>query len=169
VVLETITRKEATRRFWSCIDKSGRCWLWTGAKNGGGYGTVAGVLLRVFGEQLASRVSLALKLKRKLRLKEKALHACDTPACVKPAHLFPGTQKQNVADCVSKGRHSCGRGVRHDSAKLTERLVASIRKGPRAAKIWAKELEVSLSTIYAVRSGARWKHVATKGKTCSQS
>lgn len=32
------------------------------------------------------------------------LHSYDNPVCVNPTHLEPGTQAENVADMISKGR-----------------------------------------------------------------
>lgn len=44
-------------------------------------------------------------------------HTCDNPPCINPGHLFPGTNADNIRDCISKGRHFgrhknilCGRG-----------------------------------------------------------
>ena len=41
------------------------------------------------------------------------MHTCDVPNCFNPAHLVPGTQKQNVADQISKGRRSQAGGKYH--------------------------------------------------------
>ena len=36
-------------------------------------------------------------------------HRCDTPMCVRPDHLFPGTMRDNARDCILKGRRFPGR------------------------------------------------------------
>lgn len=32
-------------------------------------------------------------------------HTCDVRSCFEPTHLFAGTRKENMQDCVRKGRH----------------------------------------------------------------
>jgi hypothetical protein len=58
------------------------------------------------------------------------LHRCDNPPCCNPAHLFVGTQKQNLEDMRRKGRAGDCRniGERHGMCKLADSQVAEIRK-----------------------------------------
>lgn len=53
------------------------------------------------------------------------MHSCDNPACVNIAHLTLGTQQQNVADQVAKGRTV--RGSRNGQCRLTLEQVQFIR------------------------------------------
>lgn len=67
------------------------CILWPGVKDKHGYGVV-----KVAGKtKRAHRVKLEIKIKRRLRRDELALHLCHTPACVNPDHLIVGTAKEN--------------------------------------------------------------------------
>lgn len=89
------------------------------------------------------------------------LHKCDNPTCVNPAHLFLGTQADNVADCGAKGR-SNKRGNNNGRAILTPEIVRHIRltaTNDRAMRVLAAKLGVSKSTIYAVASNRNWTHV----------
>jgi hypothetical protein len=75
------------------------CLLWTGARHERGYGRV-----RFDGRiQSAHRVSWALAHKEAVPDHLHVLHRCDMPACVNPDHLYLGTQRQNMADRVSRG------------------------------------------------------------------
>ena len=42
------------------------------------------------------------------------LHRCDNPKCFNPNHLFLGTQKDNMQDCINKGRKNCPRKIKKE-------------------------------------------------------
>jgi hypothetical protein len=86
-------------RFWARVDKSGECWLWTGPRDKDGYGK-ANVRRRAL---RAHRVSWTMA---NGAIPEGLIvcHRCDTPACVRPDHLWLGTQLDNVRDMTAKGR-----------------------------------------------------------------
>jgi hypothetical protein len=95
--------RNALDRYWSKVDKSGACWLWTGSKNQQGYGLFVlnqrtQVTHRVSYEWSNGAIPDGLLV----------LHQCDVPSCVNPAHLFTGTQSDNMNDMYRKKRHKGG-------------------------------------------------------------
>lgn len=91
----------------------------------------------------------------------KVLHSCDVPLCCNPAHLFLGSDADNVEDKVNKGRQA--RGERHGNATLTDAQRLRIRKEYRArngsAQRLAVEFRVTAACIRMVASGYRSGHL----------
>jgi hypothetical protein len=88
-------------RFWEKVDRRGpnECWRWLGTNNGR-YGTLS-LNGRTEG---ATRVSWSLANGKPFPEGMCACHTCDNPLCVNPAHLWPGTMRDNMIDAREKGR-----------------------------------------------------------------
>jgi hypothetical protein len=85
-------------------------------------------------------------------------HRCDNPLCVRPDHLFLGTQAENLSDMRSKDRHA--RGARNGHALLNEEIVRHIRTASESSAILAQTYGVSRDAINHVRARRLWRHVA---------
>ena len=148
-------------RLFSQIEVSGHrgsCWLWNGVKDDHGYGKMS-----LNGhEERVHRIMYKL-VNGEIPNGLFVLHRCDTPACVNPDHLFVGTQKDNMQDCIKKGRFNAKGPTAEQSgtAKLTQREVNHIRffydMGATQTEI-AEEYEVSISTISLIVRERTWKH-----------
>lgn len=128
----TRVRLTIAERFWRKVDQSGgpdACWPWLGKPEKNGYGRfkAAG---RKHG---AHRMSPELTLGRPLGPKMLACHACNTPLCCNPRHLYEGTSAQNVRDSINAGTFQSARpgihgrrGEVNGHARLTETQVLEI-------------------------------------------
>jgi len=135
-------------RFWTYVQKSENgCWIWSGTRTKFGHG-----MFSVDGKQVYThRLSWEMHngpIPDGLHV----LHRCDVPSCVRPDHLFLGTQADNIRDMVEKGRHW---------TPLTEEDVCSIRQhlanGMKQRDI-AKIFAVDQKSIWNIAHGKTWAH-----------
>lgn len=113
--------------FWKKVRKAGEneCWVWTACINNDGYGSGQDPDTKktVRSHRASYEIHFGEIPPGKL-----VLHKCDNPPCVNPSHLFLGTQRENVYDCIRKNRRALLFGEAHGRAKLKERTVKLIRE-----------------------------------------
>lgn len=79
-----------------CAPSFENCWLWTGARNNGGYGQFITPNGRAGATRNATHVSWFLE--HGVWPKQNMCHVCDTTACIRPSHLFEGDDLANAYD-----------------------------------------------------------------------
>jgi hypothetical protein len=120
-------------RFWEKVEKHDHgCWLWTGAL-AAGYGCLGGGP----GKPLVKAHRLSYELhKGPIPDGAKVLHTCDTPPCVRPDHLYVGTQRDNALDRERRGRGNHATGDRSGARVHPERLKRGDDHWTRKARPW---------------------------------
>ena len=153
--MSRIATKDA-QRFWAKADRTDSCWLWRGCLNKAtGYGSFSNGRVKRNGRMVswpvyAHRFAWILT-NGAIPAGQSVLHSCDVPACVNPAHLFIGTQTDNMRDAAAKGRLSVPRPSRR---KLTDEQRDGIRQryaaGGVTFKTLAAEHDVTVPHIWQI-------------------
>lgn len=154
-------------RFWKNVNKDGpihpvhgQCWVWTGWTTESGYGRFRIGNQVVIGVHCWSYEEFIGPVPHDICV----LHRCDNRSCVRPAHLFLGTNQDNSQDMVDKARQA--KGETNGNSKLTEEDVREIRR--RYCR-WSQsrsnlrelmyEFGVAKAAIQNILSRKTWKHV----------
>ena len=103
--MSNITQDRMRKRIfdWSAPEALTGCWFWLGSCGNSGYGKTRFTHSK---DMTAHRVSY-MGFKGEIPEGMNVLHVCDVRTCVNPEHLFLGTQRENIKDMVTKGRHKC--------------------------------------------------------------
>lgn len=173
-------------RFWAKVDKrsASECWPWLGAKHSKrseyGWFHVAKAPKRkkIGAHRLAWELANGA-IPKGLQV----CHHCDNPPCVNPAHLFLGTAKDNIQDCLRKQRfmfqrepekyvefgrkHKPAMGLANGKCKLSDAQVAEIRSRYKPYQTTATALaaeysvaEATIREIIAYRRRAQKEHAS---------
>jgi len=151
-------------KFWSKVQKTENCWNWTGYTSSGSYGVV---FISRHKYERAHRTSWRLHFgeipKGNGYHGTCVLHKCDNRRCVRPDHLFLGSNADNVKDRMQKGRNGTTRGEVCHLSKLSEVDVLEIRRLLKIGKFSrteiAKQFNVAVGTVCCIEKRKTWKHL----------
>ena len=151
-----LTIVDQWQRFWGKVEKTDTCWLWTGARNSNGYGSMqyAGRICGAHRLMLFWTNELSSPVYNGDRKQGFVLHACDNPQCVNPEHLSVGSAQKNSIDMLARGRASRPAGHLHPRALFTIEQIKYIRQavdtGAMRQVELAREFKTSRSVIYEI-------------------
>jgi hypothetical protein len=181
-------RRDLATRFWECVspEPNSGCWLWLGPtqKSGhaqitlGGHKGKRAMAYRVSYEMFRGKIADGLMV----------CHHCDVPQCVNPAHLFLGTQKDNMQDAKAKGRTArgprkaacgtCGRPFEGDNLIVKSNGWQACRhcSKQRARKHYLKTQDAQRTrrrryyedNLERLREMGREYHAANRDKRCAE-
>lgn len=151
-------------RFWTkakVLEGLDACWEWQAGLLGNGYGQFKLNGAPTYAHRIAWELTNGPVPERR-----NVLHRCDNKLCINPAHLFIGTQKENVADAIEKGRREpiieSRRGEKSNWAKVTEKEVLEIREMGRrgySQRVIGEKFGISRPAVNLIINRKNWKHI----------
>lgn len=137
------------------VTESG-CWEWKGARTSGGYGQISSDSKN--SPLMAYRVSFEIS-NGQIPAGASICHKCDNPPCVNPEHLFAGTHTENVRDMINKkrGKRPWTTGESSPASRITWDVVEYIRSSSKTTRELERELKMSYSNIWSIRTFKSWK------------
>lgn len=139
------------KNFWDRVNKTSECWEWTGYRGLTGYGSFRWNNAH----HVVHRISWTLS-NGPIPDGMKVLHRCDNRPCVRPDHLFLGTQTDNMRDMSQKGRGRGG-GTRFSVDKVL--AIRAARAGGASLRDLVERFGISLSSASNLASGKTWSHL----------
>lgn len=136
------------QRFWAHVEKTATCWLWTGSVDKDGYGKYGKL-------EKAHRLSWLLHYGL---LPDNLLvcHHCDNPPCVRPEHLFLGTNSDNQQDAIRKGRKYMPQGEECSWTRVPEEDIEAVFRlvGTLSQRLIAQRLGLSQGYVSELLAGS---------------
>lgn len=151
-------------RFLKYVNKTETCWEWTASLDEDGYGRFSSP------ERLAHRFAYRF-YKGEIEKDKMILHSCDNRKCCNPEHLRLGTAKDNINDCIIRGRYTIPSGAfkkgqqtgeNNTRAKLTWEKVREMRARIKAGLPYgglqklAEEYGISYICIQKIKANKLW-------------
>jgi hypothetical protein len=134
-------------RFFNKIIKTKSCWNWVAALRGNGYGA-----FKYEGKTVSAHRMSWMIHNGDIPDNRFVCHTCDNRKCVNPDHLFLGTQKDNMRDCVNKNRFVFSIGKRFKNGDIpNNRILKSdteinfVKEKIKNRTVTLKELSIDLS------------------------
>lgn len=148
------------QKFLSNVQKTATCWVWTRPLRKG-YGRFFVGLTPIPAHRMAYEIYVGAIPDGLI-----VCHKCDNKECVRPNHLFLGTNKDNSIDMMKKGRgkNQFKNGEKHPNHVLTLKQVVEIRKLLKTDNKKQSEIAAIFSVhpcvISRIKNNRRWANSA---------
>lgn len=145
--------------FWLDTSIINDCWVWTCYRDKKGYG-----LLTWNGRTRRAHHIAWILAYGSVPVGLQVLHKCDNPSCVKPSHLWLGTNADNVRDKMAKNR-GC-KGEHHGAARLTESDIEQIKTLYNVHMYLQKDIaaayKIDRSHVSRIVNNKKWSYLCAR-------